>query len=163
MHVYRTSTHDVALVRIQNAGLKCAARGWLKMKDAKNRHLDTIAQYGKLRPISGWDRFTSLGHSSKFQWVSRVGFVAAATSLNGDQPNFARCLAVSCAGTLCIHFRGLLLCNGILQGAKFTLPPSLAFSYIGSVTAWHSSSGRQRNFAALSRGRHLYLAGQPSR
>jgi len=34
---------------------------------------------------------------------------------------------------------------------------------LGSVTAWHSSSGRQPNFAALNRGRHLYLAGRPSR
>jgi len=42
---------------------------------------------------------------------------------------------------------------------------SLAFSYIGSVavTAWHSSSGRQRNFVALSRGRHLYFTGRTSR
>ena len=32
-----------------------------------------------------------------------------------------------------------------------------------SVTARHSSSGRQPNFAALNRGRHLYLAGRPSR
>jgi len=39
--------------------------------------------------------------------------------------------------------------NGILPSAKFTLRPSLAFSYIDSVTAWHSSSGRQPNFAAL--------------
>jgi len=38
--------------------------------------------------------------------------------------------------------------NRILPGAKFTLRPSLAFSYIVSVTAWHSSSGRQPNFAA---------------
>jgi len=29
--------------------------------------------------------------------------------------------------------------------------------------AWHSSSGRQPNFAALNRGRHLYSAGRPSR
>jgi len=36
-------------------------------------------------------------------------------------------------------------------------------SLLGSVTAWHSSSGRQPNFAALNRGRHLYLAGWPSR
>ena len=28
-------------------------------------------------------------------------------------------------------------------------------SRLGSVTAWHSSSGRQPNFAALNRGRHL--------
>ena len=42
-------------------------------------------------------------------------------------------------------FWGLLLPNGILPAAKFTLRPSLAFSYIGCITAWHSSSGRQPN------------------
>jgi len=31
------------------------------------------------RPISGWDRFTSLGHPSKFQWVWGLGFVTAPT------------------------------------------------------------------------------------
>ena len=36
----------------------------------------------------------------------------------------------------------------ILPGAKFTLRPSLAFSYIASVTARHSSSGRQPHFTA---------------
>ena len=36
----------------------------------------------------------------------------------------------------------------MLARAKFTLPLSLAFSYIGSVTARHSTSERQRNFAA---------------
>ena len=36
-------------------------------------------------------------------------------------------------------------------------------SHLGSVTARHSSSGRQPNFAALNRGRHLYSAGRPSR
>jgi len=60
-------------------------------------------------------------------------------------------------------FSGLLPRNGILPGAKFTLRPSLAFSYISSVTARHFISGRQSNFAALSRRRRLYLAGRPSR
>jgi len=46
------------------------------------------------------------GHPNKFQQVSRLGFVTAATSLNGSQPNFARCLAISWAGTLHKHFRG---------------------------------------------------------
>jgi len=64
------------------------------------------SQYSELRPTNGWDRLAGLGHPSKFQWVSRLGYVTAATSFTGDQPNFARCLAVSCAGTLCIHFRG---------------------------------------------------------
>ena len=36
-------------------------------------------------------------------------------------------------------------------------------SRLGSVTALHSSSGRQPNFAASNRGRHLYSAGRPSR
>ena len=31
------------------------------------------------------------------------------------------------------------------------------------ITARHSSIGRQLNFAALNRGRHLYSAGRPSR
>ena len=36
-------------------------------------------------------------------------------------------------------------------------------SRLRSVTARHSSSGRQPNFAALNRGRHLCSAGRPSR
>ena len=36
-------------------------------------------------------------------------------------------------------------------------------SRLGSVTARHFISGRQPNFAALNRGRHLYSAGRPSR
>jgi len=120
-------------------------------------------QYGELRPTSGWDRSGILGHPSKFQRVSRFRSVTAATSLNGSQPNFARCLAVSWAGTLHIHFRGFLPRYGILLDATFTLhPPSLALSYFGSVNARHLSSGREPNFATLSTGRHLYSAGRPS-
>jgi len=44
LDVYHTSTHGVALVHIKNACLKCAARSSLKIQDAKNRHLGTIAQ-----------------------------------------------------------------------------------------------------------------------
>jgi len=46
-----------------------------------------------------------------------------------------------------IHFWGLLP-DRILPGVNFTLRPSVAFSYIGSVTARHSSGGRQSNFVA---------------
>jgi len=35
LDVCHTSTHGVALVRIRDAGLKCAARGSLKIQDAK--------------------------------------------------------------------------------------------------------------------------------
>jgi len=46
-----------------------------------------------------------------------------------------------------IYIFGTLAPNGTLLAAKFILRPSLVFSYIGSVTARHSSSGRQPNFA----------------
>jgi len=98
-------------------------------------------------PTNSWELLASLGHHSKFQPVSLLGFVTAPTSLNGGQQNFAGCLAVSWAGTLYIHF-GAIAPNGILPAAKFTLCPSLAFSYIGSVTARHSSSGHQPSFVA---------------
>jgi len=45
-------------------------------------------------------------------------------------------------------FSGAVAPYGILPGAKFTLRPSLAFFCIDSVTAQHSSSGPQPNFAA---------------
>jgi len=48
LDVCHTSTHGVALVRIQDARLKLTARSSLKTQDAKkvakNRHLGTIAQ-----------------------------------------------------------------------------------------------------------------------
>ena len=106
--------------------------------------------------------------------VSRLGFlITAPTLLNGDQPNFARCLAVSCAVYNIYTFWGLLLPNGIFSAVKLTLRPSLAFSYVASITARHSSSGRRSaklcgvvqgmELRYFRRGRHLYLAGQPSR
>jgi len=134
--------------------------------------LQISSQYGERRPTNGWDLLASLGHPSKFQPVCRLGFVTAPTSFNGGQPNFGRCLVVSWAGTLYVHFLSLFSSNGILPGTKFTLRPGLAFSYICSVTARHSSSGRQPNFAVwytewnygtFRRRRHLYLAGRPSR
>ena len=62
------------------------------------RHVSTISnrqqylphissQYGELRPTSGWDLLASLGHSSKFQRVSRLGSVTARHSSSGRQPN----------------------------------------------------------------------------
>jgi len=105
-----------------------------------------MINFGPLTAEIDWRVWGTL---SKFQRVSRLGFVTAAMSLNGGQPNFARRLAVSWACTLHIHLGGgLLPPNGILPGAKFTLRPSLAFSYIGSVTARHSCSGREPSFAA---------------
>ena len=71
-------------------------------------------------------------------------------------------------------FLGAFAPDVILLRVKLTLRPSLAFSYIGSITTRHSSSGPQPNFGAwyqvqgmelrnFRRGRHLYLAVWPSR
>ena len=92
----------------------------------------------------------SLGHPSKFQWVLRLHFIIAATSLTGGQPNLARCLpSPGLVYTVSLYtFSSALAPDGILPGAKFTLHPSLVFSYIVSVTVRHSSSGRQAKFSA---------------
>ena len=143
----------------QNRHLRTIAKLYRPMS-SQLRHVSTIGeklvknsnifpmspQYCELRPTKGWDRLASLGHPCKFQRVSRLGsIVTAATSLTGGQPNctmFGRLLGWYCT------FSGALAPCGILPGTKFTLHPSRSFSYIGSVTARHSSSGNQPNFAA---------------
>ena len=45
LDVYHTSTHGAVLVRIQNAGLKCAACGSLEMQDPKNRQNRTFGHH----------------------------------------------------------------------------------------------------------------------
>jgi len=118
------------------------------------------SQYGELWPTNGWNPLAGLGHPTKFQRVSCLGFVICMM--------FGRL-----RGWYTVHiFGGLLPPNGILSGVKFTLHQSLGFSYIGSVTAWHSSSVCQPNFAKWDkegnyrtftpRLLHLYSAEQPS-
>jgi len=148
-------------------------------KLVKQQYLLHISpQYGKLRPTNGWDRFTSLGHPSKFQWVLRLAFVTATTSLIGGQPNFARCLAISWAGTLYIHFRRLLpRQNFSWYKIHFTSKscillywqryPILA-AFCRALQQWASAKlcgmVQGMELKDFHRGRHhLYSAGRPSR
>ena len=113
-----------------------------------------------------------LGHPSKFQRVSRLAFVTAATSLTGGQSNFARCLAGSClAATLCIHFRVLLLPDGNLPRAKFTLRPKscvllywqrycMALEQQASAKLCGMVQGMEWRY--FHSGCHLYSPGRPS-
>jgi len=82
-----------------------------------------------------------LDHPGKFQRVSRLRFVTAPTSLKLCTV-FGRLRA---ALIHCSYVFGALAPSGILPRAKFTLRQSLAFSYIGIVTEWQLSSGRQPN------------------
>ena len=131
------------------------------------------SQYAELRPTSGWDRFGSLGHPGKFQRVSRLAFVTAATSLTGGQPNVARCLAVSWAGTIYVHCRGLLPLREIWQVqnslyVQVLHSPILAALLHGtrvvgvSQTLLHGTRNELRNDRRVH---HLGLhsAGRPSR
>jgi len=135
---------------------------WQSEKLVKQQYLLHVSsQYGERRPTNDWDRFASLGHPSKFQWVSGLRFLTPPTLLNRRHPN---CMMFGhLLGWFTIHLWGLLPPNGFLPGAKFTLRPSLAFSYICSIITWHWSTGRQPSFLAFSRGRHLYSAWWPSR
>jgi len=130
LHVYHTSTHGVALLRIQNAGLKCAARGSLEMQDPKNRHLGTSAQL--CRPIS-----LQLRH------VSTIGKNLLNSNVFPTWPhnmvNFGLLVAQICWrvwGTPA-NFNGFRVLSTLVVGVSQTV--------------------------ALSRGRHLYSAGRPSR
>ena len=113
----------------------------------------------------------SLGHPSKFQPVSRLGFVTAPTSLNGGQQNFARCLAVSWAGTLYIHFGGCFPSNGILPAAIHFASRSCILLYCQRYcTALEQQPSAKlcgmvqgMELGNFCRGRHLYSAGRPSR
>jgi len=65
-------------------------------------------QYGELGPLTAEIGSGVWGTSANFNGF-RVfaSLLHAATSLTGGQQNFARSLAVSWAGTLDVHFRGL--------------------------------------------------------
>ena len=146
LHKKLTSTPHCTTLSGYIFASKACIDNWKKL--VKQQYLlHMSSQYGERWPTDGWDQLVSLAHPSKFQRVSGAGFVTAPMSLTGSQLNFARCLAISWAGTLYIHFWGLLPRNGILPGAEFTFCPSLVFC-IGSITACHSSSGRQPNFVA---------------
>jgi len=83
-----------------------------RIRNLLNSNTFSTCPHNMVNFTNGLDRFVSLGYPSKFQRVSRLIVITAATSLTGGQPNFARCLAVSWVGTvyiyIYIHFRGLL-------------------------------------------------------
>ena len=120
-------------------------------------------QYGKLQPTSGCDRFVSLGRPSNFNGfrvlaslLQRRRSTESNQTLYDVWPSPARLDYVYIFGGCCpvTEFCHVQISVCVLQVLR---------SPIGSVTARHSSSGREPNFAALSTGRHLYSAGRPSR
>jgi len=119
-----------------------------------------MASFGPITAEIGLPVWGSQANCNGFR-VLPSSFVTSATSLTRGQPNFARCLAVFCAGILYIHFRGLLpgqnfastskscvllYCTALQQRASAKL-----CSVVQGMDLWN-----------FRRGRHLYSAGQPS-
>jgi len=158
LDVFHTSTHDVAQCihrtqKIAKNSISAHHSAICRAISSQLRHVSTIgkkllnskyllhmsSQYGELQPTNGWERFVSLGHPTKFQQVSRLGVITAPTSLIGGQPNFTRCLAVSWAGILYIHFGGSCPLTEFCQVQNsLCVSKSCVLLYIGSVTARHA-------------------------
>jgi len=124
---------------------------WKKKLVKQQYLLYMSSQYGKRWPTNGWDWFTNLGHPSTFQrFHVLASLLQHRRSSEANQtlhdvwpsPGLLHYIYIY------IDFRGILPPNRIWPVAKFTLCPSLTFSYVGNVTAQHSSSRRQPNFAA---------------
>ena len=135
LDVCHTSTHGVALVWIWNAGLKCTARGSLKMLHTKNCHLGTIAQH--CRAIS-----------SQLRHVSTIGKKLLNSNISPTCPHN---MVNFCSVVAEIRWQ--------LWGtpANFNGFRVLAVLLHGTLVVGVSQT------AALNRGHHLYSAGQPWR
>jgi len=92
-----------------------------------------------------------------------LGFVTAATSLNGSQPKLCTVFGPSPGLVDYLYiFGGCCLVTEFCQVQNSRCVLQVLHSPIRSVTARRSSSGCEPNFAALSTLRHLYSAGRPS-
>ena len=78
------SGHHATICRAMSSQLRHVST--IGKKLVKQQYLlHMSAQYGKLWPTSGWDRFGILGHPSYFQRVSRLGSVTAWQSSSEHQ------------------------------------------------------------------------------
>jgi len=138
LDVYHTSTWCGPSANLECRSEMCCT--WLAgnarpKKIAKSRHLGTIAQL--CRAMS-----SQLRHVSTMGKIVKQQYLPQMSSQYGE----------------------LRPTNGWDRFGSLGHPCKFQrVSHLGSVTARHSSSGRQQNFATLNRGRHLYSAGRPSR
>ena len=116
--------------------MKSTARGSVEIQEEKNRHLVTIAQI--CRAIS-----------SQLRHISTIG---------------KRLVKQQYLIQMSPQYGELQPTNGWDRFGRLGHPSKFQrVTRLGSVTARHSSSGRQPNFVALNSGRHLYSAGRSSR
>jgi len=136
---YFYTTHGVAIVQIYNAGLKSGTSSSLEMQDPKNA----------TNSPSGHHRTTLLGYIFATKSCIEIrGKNVKQQHLPHMSPQYGELRPIN----------GWDLLASLWYPRKFQ-----RVSRLGTVTAWHSSSGHQPKFAALNRGRHLHSEEQPSR
>jgi len=91
---------------------------------------------------------------SKFQPISRLGFVNLLQRRRSPETNQTLHDVWPSPELVhyITHFWNVFAPDGIISGAKFNLRPSLAFYYIGSITAQYSTSGRQAKLCGVVQG-----------
>jgi len=98
-----------------------------------------MANFGPLTAEIGWQVWGTTANFNRFRVLASL--LQRRRSPEANQTLHDVWLSPWLVHYIFIFWR-LLPPDGILPGAKFTLHPSLAFSYIGIVAARHSSSGR---------------------
>jgi len=106
--------------------------------------LHMSSEHGELRLTNGWQ--FAAPHQISMGFLSWLRYCTDVAQWRSTKlcSMFGRLLGWCTIYT----FSGAFAYNKILPGAKFTLRPNLAFSYISSITARHSSSACQPNFVA---------------
>ena len=118
------SAYILALLRhVSTIGKKLVKQQYL---------LHMSSQYGELWPTNAWDGFGSLGHPSKFQRVSRLGFVTSA-----NQTLHGVWLSPGLRYTIGLYtFSAVLVPNGILPRTKLSPEFARLTGNRGPDTRW---------------------------
>ena len=138
LDVYHTLTHGVALARIKNAGLKCAARGSLQMQDPKSRKKLPSGHHSTT--LSGYIFATKACIDNRKKHFKQQYLPYTSHNMVNFGPLAAEILSLVW-GTPG-NFNGFCVLAALLYG---TLVVGVSQT------------------AALNRGRHLYSAWRPSR
>jgi len=143
----------------------------IRKKNLLDSNISSTRPHNMARPTWGWDQFRSLGHPSKFQQVSHVGFVTAATLLTGGKPNLHDVWQSAGLLRYIYIFRGSYPLTEIchVQDSLYVqgLHSAILALLVHGTAAWTSAKlcgvVHRMELGNFCRGQHLYSAGHPSR
>ena len=85
-----TTSHNFVGLYLRNWGMYRQSEKYLLNNNISSTYPHNMVNFGPLAAKIDW----RVWGTQQISTVSRLGFVTAGTSLNGSQPNIARCLAV---------------------------------------------------------------------